>query len=494
MFRYSVTVIAMLFASCTPEANGPLSGNAAAKMQAELIAALRADTRVPVLILGRDQFLGTPDAFAQFTQAHTNANRLALREDVTAQLKTLAQSKLSALLTELPAQAQVTRLWIVNGAIAALTKSEAEQLADDPSVKYLFLLSSLPRKQGTGLSAVVTPVRAPFTMEGKRVPWNVERLGAAAVWEQGITGDGIVVGLIDDRVDITHADIAANVWVNDDEIPNNAIDDDKNGYIDDRHGYNFSDGSADVGNPSQPHGTYTAGIAVGTGNSGIATGIAPRARLMPLVGIGFVEVMLALQYALENGADVINMSFSLANQGDLRSAWRMAADHAVAAGLVLVSGAGNFRQTQPTPVQLRIPEDIPSVIAVGGVDEDLLITEFSSTGPVEWGSAPFFGDHQLPNGLIKPDIVAFPGAGFPLLRIGGGYIDPNSSIRGNSFSSPETAGAAALLLSARTQTPAWKIGEILQAGARDLGTAGKDNLYGSGLVNIPASLNLLHMH
>ena len=71
------------------------------------------------------------------------------------------------------------------------------------------------------------------------------------------------------------------------------------------------------------------------------------------------------EYALENGADVMNMSFSIPNLGHARGLWRLMSEQATAAGLVLVSGAGNFQRSFLKPVQLRIPEGIPCVIAAG---------------------------------------------------------------------------------------------------------------------------------
>jgi subtilisin family serine protease len=69
-----------------------------------------------------------------------------------------------------------------------------------------------------------------------------------------------------------------------------------------------------------------------------------------------------------------------------------------------------------------------------------------------------------------------------------GYIDPNPTIRGNSFSGPQGAGIAALMLSVAPQTPAWRIKEILEATARDLGEPGKDNQFGAGLLNAFAAV------
>jgi serine protease len=227
---------------------------------------------------------------------------------------------------------------------------------------------------------------------------------------------------------------------------------------------------------------------VGDGSSGIVTGVAPRARVMALRGNGTITAPLAFQYALEQGADVINMSFSIPNLGNNRGLWRMLADHAVAAGLVLAGGAGNFRLNQPLPVQHQSPKDVPSVISVGGVDSTMQLAPFSSMGPAEWGSVALYGDHRLPNGLGKPDVVAFPGAGYPILAFPAGYVDPNNTTRGNSLSGPQGSGVAALMLSAAPGLPAWRVLPILRATARDIGPSGFDNEFGAGLIDAAAAV------
>jgi hypothetical protein len=209
---------------------------------------------------------------------------------------------------------------------------------------------------------------------------------------------------------------------------------------------------------------------------------------MALRGNGPVAGPLAFQYALEQGADVLNMSFSLPNLGNSRGLWRMMADHAVAAGLVLAGGAGNFRMNQPIPVQHQSPKDVPSVISAGGVDSTLRLAPFSSMGPAEWGSVVLYGDHPMPDGLLKPDVVAFPGAGYPVVAYPNGYIDPNTSTRGNSLSGPQASGVAALMLSAAPGLPAWRILAILRATARDLGPPGPDTEFGAGLIDAAAAV------
>src|SRR4029077_13899281 len=104
----------------------------------------------------------------------------------------------------------------------------------------------------------------------------------------------------------------------------------------------------------------------GDGTRGIVTGVAPRSRLMVLVPGGSLSSGLAFQYALENGADIISMSFSIPDLGNVRGLWRAMSEHAIAAGMVLVGGAGNFQQSAQIPYQNQTPKDIPSVISVGG--------------------------------------------------------------------------------------------------------------------------------
>ena len=128
------------------------------------------------------------------------------------------------------------------------------------------------------------------------------------------------------------------------------------------YGYDFARMRAEVRDtsPNLQHGTMTSGIVGGDGSGGIVTGIAPRVRLMPMLGSGVTSAALAYQYALENGADIVSMSFSIPNLGNVRGVWRMMSEHAVAAGLVLVGGAGNFRTSSPIPVQHQSPKDVPA--------------------------------------------------------------------------------------------------------------------------------------
>ncbi len=464
------------------------------KIDPKVAQAIRGGRSTSVILLGTRQLLEGPKSFPEFCAKHKADKRTELRPKIIAQLKAIAKADQAKLREELDLPKEAQGLWLVNGIAATLTPEAIRRAAKSKNVKYIYPAGPIPMSRGRGRVSEVLPKakREEFSAKGKKIPWNLKAVKADRVWsELKITGRGAVVAMYDAGVNYLHEDLRGNIWRNPGEVANNGKDDDGNGWVDDIYGYNFRAGTPEViARGRMQHGTMTSGIVAGSGTGGMVTGVAPGAKLMPLMGWGGTYGAARVhEYALENGADAMNMSFSIPNLGHTRGLWRLMSEHATAVGLVLVSGAGNF-QGLPKPVQLRVPEGIPCVIAAGGVDRSLKVPRFVSLGPVEWGSVKFYGDHPMPKGLIKPDVSGFPGAGYPVLAATRGYIDPNLRIRGNSFSGPHVAGTVALMLSANPDLPAWRVKEILEATATDLGPKGKDNDTGAGLLNAFAAVKV----
>ena len=185
--------------------------------------------------------------------------------------------------------------------------------------------------------------------------WNLSLIDMPGAWAIEKGDPEIIIAVVDTGFDYTHEDLASQTWVNADEIPDNGIDDDNNGYIDDVHGWDFSepprsDGSGKSQNGDNDpidesgHGTHVTGIvgAAVDNDVGIA-GIAWNCKLMPIRGAGVEGIRddrsaAAIVYAVDNGARVINMSWG---GRDRSFVLRDAVDYAYARGVLMVAASGN---------------------------------------------------------------------------------------------------------------------------------------------------------
>lgn len=187
--------------------------------------------------------------------------------------------------------------------------------------------------------------------------WYTRQVSMPLAWEITTGAPDVVVAVLDSGVDVNHPELKENIWTNPGEMAGDSQDNDRNGYPDDVHGWDFIENSPDPRPDATPpysrtalhHGTLVAGIIAAQGNNrqGVA-GIAWRTRIMPLrvldgQGRGDVDqVSRAVEYATRNGADVINLSFvgegfSQRLYEALRAAYR--------AGVVVVVAAGNVGET-----------------------------------------------------------------------------------------------------------------------------------------------------
>ena len=468
--------------ACSDDPTGTTPPPVSEKLDPAVQTALQSSDTVDVIVLGRTQMALGSSALDDYIDGLGSISRSSARAQALATLHANAAADQPAILAVLSGSELVRPLWIANAVAARVTNATLDELVALDEVRYVYASAANPGDVGASPPFAGIPGnKAPFDPAGKTVAWNLAELGVPEAWVT-TTGEGSLIALLDIGLNTNHPDITGALWVNPDEVAGNGVDDDGNGYVDDIHGYDLARTSGNIA-AGGPHGAYVSGILVGDGSAGTVLGIAPDAELLSLTIATDTDFALAMEYALEAGADVVNMSFSIPDLGNLRGFWRLVADHAAAAGLVLASGAGNFGQSQPTPVQLRIPEGIPSVIAVGGVDQSRQSVPFSSRGPVEWSMVRFYEDFALPTGLTKPDVAAFPGPGYPILDPAGGYVDPNTGIAGNSFSGPQAAGLVALILSAAPELHAWEVKSIIESTAVDLGAPGKDNDTGWGLID-----------
>lgn len=335
-----------------------------------------------------------------------------------------------------------------------------------------------------GVARISLDLPRPVTCD---LAWGVEKIEAHRVWnELGVTGTGVVVAVADTGVDYLHTDLANQSWVNEDEIPNNNIDDDNNGFIDDYNGWNFYANNNQTRGGDNGHGSHVAGTVAGDGTAGTQTGVAPDALIMPVQvlsnsGSGTESSCWnGMQYAFDNGAQITNMSLGWQQQWNPnRAQWRALCETLIAGGMVYAIAAGNERQYNiPPPNCIRTPGDVPAVITVGATDPNDVYAYFSSYGPTSWANVPPWNDYPYPPGLTKPDVCA-PGLNITSTRgISGGY----SVKSGTSMASPHVAGLAALILSVDPSLTNAEVRQLMEDYALDLGEPGKDNDYGSGRI------------
>lgn len=339
--------------------------------------------------------------------------------------------------------------------------------------------------------------------DGREIAENIVKVNADQVWALGYTGENVLVALIDTGARLDHADLQGRLWDGGAEYPN--------------HGYDFYQHDNDPSD-THGHGTHVAGTIVGTGVSGTQTGVAPGATLMVLKVFhgedNLSEVTMwveAMQFAVEHGADVMNMSLGQPlPDSSVQLMLRQACDNTLAAGVVAAVCAGNSRQIQmlaPVPYNIWSPGDCPPphlhedqmvnaggtscVICVGAVNNNDVLGDFSSEGPATWSGVAPYNDYPYSSGsstnigLIRPDVCA-PGVNVKSLDFNttNGYCLKS----GTSMATPCVAGTIALMLSKDHELTPEQIDEILERTAVPL-SAHKSNDFGSGRIDALAAVN-----
>jgi len=297
----------------------------------------------------------------------------------------------------------------------------------------------------------------------------------------------VIIGIIDSGVEYTHPDLVSKIYLNpgEDKPPlgeltpadYDGIDDDLNGLVDDLVGWDFVDApdlpvGQDYLNPDNDpmdtygHGTAIAGIAAAEYDNGIGiAGIAPNAMIMPLRSASadlFTEtaVVAAILYAIDEGVDVLNLSFGTeVNSPLLQDVIAFAAGNDV----ILVASAGNYGSEVTF-----YPAAYDQTISVGAVDANDFLADFSYHGETM-------------------DIVA-PGVGLISTILNGGYGLTLDGGTGTSFAVPLVSGAAAMIKGQHPDYTNEETKGILLATADDLYTPGWDTQSANGRLNIKSAL------
>lgn len=329
--------------------------------------------------------------------------------------------------------------------------------------------------------------------------WYLTRINAPVAWEKINESPNITIAVIDAGVQIDHPDLRDNIWSNPLEIPDNKIDDDHNGFIDDVSGWDFVQNIPD---PSPKfdddwtesgisHGTMVAGVIAASGNNhqGI-TGLTWKTKLMPLRalndrGEGRVStVVRAMDYAVNNGADIINLSFvgfsySQALQDAIQRAYN--------AGVIVVAAAGNEQEdglgydTDKTPIYPACYDGENGenmVIGVAATDALDQKADFSSYG-------------------FKCVDITAPGVSFfSTITPGGNPVEPNKYYdgfwSGTSMATPIISASLALIAEINPQLNSNEIKNILLQATDNISPLNPNYLgqLGTGRVNLGRALNI----
>ncbi len=308
--------------------------------------------------------------------------------------------------------------------------------------------------------------------------WYLNKLQAPLFWNITRGSQETLVAIIDTGIDYNHPQLTPAIWKNEPEWNGEeGVDDDGNGYVDDRWGWDFTDAPRfpdggdylDEDNDAMDefgsgHGTQIAGIIAATHESEGVRGLAPDIKIMNLragTASGYLEeddVARAILYAIDNGAHIINMSF-----GDtaLSEFLRQVIVYAYQKGITMIASAGNSG-TQ----EWHYPSALGETISVGASTPEDHLAGFSSYGSTI-------------------DLIA-PGTDIVSTAVGGGY----NTVNGTSFSAAMVTAAAALLISSDSEFSPQHIRNILKTTSEDILRHGWDRFSGNGRLNILAALQL----
>ena len=286
--------------------------------------------------------------------------------------------------------------------------------------------------------------------------WGASRIQADAFWQAGHYGQDVIVAVVDTGVDKTHPQLANRIYINTKEIPNNGIDDDHNGYVDDVNGWDFVTNSKNIVDHNV-HGTHVSGIIAAEHSDARALplnyvqGVAPKAKIMPLAFLGedgsgdLSAALSAIRYAAANGAKIINASWG---GPGCATTLQQEIIGLAAKGVFFVSASGNGDMNGIGINLDRYPYQFPAVIngpsqfTVGAVGLFDHMTSFSNYG--------------------RTNVHIFAPGQYVVSTVPGGAM---ASLSGTSMATPFVSGALALMVQTKPNISPNEARQILYSAA-----------------------------
>ena len=284
-------------------------------------------------------------------------------------------------------------------------------------------------------------------------------LNLLEAWEITKGSEDVVIAVADTGVDINHESLTSNIWTNLAEIPNNGIDDDGNGFIDDINGWDFvnKDNTVYDNNISDEHGTHIAGTIAGN------LGVAPDVKILPLKcfddSYGYTsDIIEAIEYAEKMGVKIVNCSFASYE-------YNYALANIISnSNMLFVCAAGNFSQSTSELFTFPACYNFDNVISVSAINNKGQISATSTYGKYIDIAAPGTGIYStLPNNLY-------------------GFMD------GTSSAAAYVSGAASLLLSQDNELTPKQLKEALIGGATTEIISPEETIEPENLLNISSAL------
>ena len=430
-------------------------------------------------------------------------NKKARREFVVNELKHFSEKSQQEVLSIIQSEqrnGKVTNIvshWLSNSITCTTTKDVIYLLSERDDI----LIIGHNADKNAILSGQQSAVSGQQSVKAEaEIEEHVSQVNAPQVWDQGYTGEGVLVAILDTGVNYEHPDLADHLWDGGSQYPN--------------HGYNSYDGS-NITMDNRGHGTHCAGIICGDGTGDKQTGIAPDVTLMCIKTLNdngntnASAICAGMEFAVEHGAEVLSMSLGIANSSVAdREMIRQTCVNTLQAGVIASVAAGNEGNSQnnhPIPDNVRVPGSCPApwihpdqqenagelscVVSVGAVNKNDNVATVSSRGPVTWQNTSF-GDYPYNPGigLIRPDVCA-PGVDIVSLN----YSDNGYTKKtGTSQAAPNVAGIICLMLSKKPEMTPAEISMVLETSAFKL-EDNKNNNSGSGRVDALAAINAIDM-